>query len=232
MKSQYLSLPTRSLRLSIAPMALAAALLMSAGAPELAAQDARSVLERASARHDALEGFCADFAQEIEVTLLRETVRSRGELCQARSDHFEMRWTDPAGDRIVADGTYLWVYFPSSDEGMVSRTRMAGIDGSFDLHREFLSDPGERYAATHEGMEEVDGRAVHVLHLTPQVPTQYRDARVWIDAEEFLIRKLVIEEAETESIRTIQLSGIRLNPVLPADRFAFVPPPGVQVITR
>jgi len=197
----------------------------------LQAQGPVSVLERAAARHEALDSFCADFRQEIEVTLLRETMRSRGELCQARSDRFDMRWTDPAGDRIVADGTDLWVYYPSTDDGQAFRTRLAGTDGRFDLHREFLSDPGERYAAELEGEDTVDGLDAWVLSLTPRVPSPYLHARVWIDKDQYLIRRLEIRE-ESESIRTVELSGIRLDPVLPADRFQFVAPAGVQVITR
>jgi len=197
----------------------------------LRAQEPVSILERAAARHEALDSFCAEFRQEIEVTLLRETMRSRGELCQARSDRFDMRWSDPPGDRIVADGTDLWVYYPSTDDGQAFRTRLAGTDGRFDLHHEFLSDPGERYAAELVGEAEVGGLDTWVLSLTPRVSSPYLHAHVWIDKDQYLIRKLVIRE-ESESIRTVELSGIRLDPVLSAERFQFVAPAGVQVITR
>jgi len=197
----------------------------------LLAQEPVSILERAAAQHEVLDSFCADFRQEIEVTLLRETMQSRGELCQARSDRFDMRWTHPPGDRIVADGMDLWVYYPSTDDGQAFRTRIAGAEGRFDLHHEFLSDPGERYAAELEGDDTVGGLEAWVLSLTPRVPSPYLHARVWIDKEQYLIRKLVIRE-ESESIRTVELSGIRLNPVLSAERFQFVAPAGVQVITR
>src|SRR5690606_38433588 len=110
-------------------------------------------------------------------------------------------------------------------------TRVAGTAGSFDLHRVFLADPGTRYRATSEGRAELEGRPVHVIHMEPLVETPYREARVWIDAEELHIRKLEVEE-ESESLRTVELTSIRLNPTMEADRFAFVPPPGVQVITR
>jgi outer membrane lipoprotein carrier protein len=195
------------------------------------AQDAVAVLERAAERYAALEGFCADFRQEIQVTLLRQTARSRGELCQARSDRFEMRFTEPEGDRVVADGVHLWVYFPSTDDGQVFRTGLGGGEGRFDLHREFLSDPGVRYAARLEGREVLEGRDVFVLDLTPLVPSPYVNARVWIDASDHLIRRLVILE-DSESIRTLDLSNIRLNPAMDETRFRFDPPSGVQVIAR
>ncbi|MSR22242.1 MAG: outer membrane lipoprotein carrier protein LolA [Gemmatimonadetes bacterium] len=212
---------------------VACAFALVALAPPCAvlAQDAVTVLERAAARYEALDAFCADFRQEIDVTLLRETTRSRGELCQARSDRFEMRFSDPAGDRLVADGAYLWVYFPSMDDGQVVRSTLAAGEGRYDLHHEFLSDPGRRYAAQLDGREIVEGRECYVLAMTPLVPSPYRHAQVWIDRSDFLIRKLVILE-ESESIRTLELSNVRLNPRLDEARFRFEPPPGVQVIAR
>jgi outer membrane lipoprotein-sorting protein len=142
-----------------------------------------------------------------------------------------MRWDDPEGDRIVADGSDLWVYFPSTDEGQAFRTPLESSEGRFDLHREFLSDPGERYDATYLRTESVDGRNTYVLRLRPTAPSPYVETTLWIDTSEYLIRRLEILE-ESESIRTLDLIGMRLNPQIPPERFRFEPPPGVQVITR
>jgi outer membrane lipoprotein carrier protein len=195
------------------------------------APDAQAVLSRAAERYAALQGFCTEFHQTIDVTLLRQTRESRGELCQTKPNGFEMRWDDPEGDRIVADGSDLWVYFPSTDEGQAFRTPLESSEGRFDLHREFLSDPGERYEATFLRTERIDGRDTYVLRLLPRVPSPYLETTLWIDTGEYLIRRLEILE-ESESIRTLDLVGMRLNPQIPPERFRFEPPPGVQVITR
>ncbi len=189
------------------------------------------LLERASARYTEMATFCADFRQEVEVTILRRTVRSHGSLCQARPDRFDMRFGDPEGDRVVADGTHLWIYFPSTDPGQVFRTTLAGVDGRFDLHREFLSDPGTRYAATSEGSAQVGGRETRIIRLEPRGSSPFTLARIWIDEGDFMIRKVEIHD-ESESVRTLELSGYRINPSLAADHFRFTPPPGVQVISR
>lgn len=205
----------------------ALALLVS---PLPAVTQSLPLLERASARYQQMATFCADFRQEVQVTVLRQTVRSGGVLCQARPDRFDMRFNDPEGDRLVADGSHLWVYFPSTDPGQVFRTNMAGMDGRFDLHREFLSDVGNRYTATAEGTESLDGRTLRIIRLEPRVPSPYVRARIWVDEQDFMIRRVEILE-ESESIRTLHLSGYRINPSLPADQFRFTPPAGVQVIS-
>jgi len=202
-----------------------------AAAIPAAAQDAQGILVAASERHQELRGFCADFRQVVVNDILRQTTRSRGELCQDRSDRFEMRFTDPDGDRVVADGRYIWIYLPSTDPGQVFQTDLNGRGGQFDLHREFLSDPGERYRPTLEGREDMNGRTTHVLALEPTGSSPFLRARVWIDVDDFMLRKVELTEDEG-FVRTVQLSGIRLNPTIPAERFRFEPPPGVQVIHR
>lgn len=211
--------------------AVAVALLLAGGSSVAQAQDAAGVLERAAERYRTATGFCAVFHQTVQNDLLGETTRSRGELCQARPDRFEMRFTDPEGDRVVADGEDLWIYLPSADPGQVFRSPAAESGGRFDLHREFLEDPGRRYAPSLEGRDAVNGRTAHVVALEPRGESPFRRARVWVDVEDALIRKVEIVEDEG-FVRTLELSDLRMNPDVAAERFRFEPPEGVQVIER
>jgi outer membrane lipoprotein carrier protein len=168
----------------------------------------------------------------VEATQLQRTVSSEGELCHTSSDLLEMRFTDPSGDRYVADGSYFWTYNPSIDPEQVFRTRVSSAGGRFDLHREFLSNPGERYAPTLLRRETVGGRDTFLIELVPRIPSpDYLRARVWIDSAENLVRKIEIHEV-SENIRTVEFVAVRLNPSIPAARFRFDPPSGAQVITR
>jgi outer membrane lipoprotein carrier protein len=196
-----------------------------------AAQRALPILERAAERYREMSGFCADFRQIVQNDILRQTTRSRGELCQMRPDRLEMRFSDPAGDRVVADGTHLWVYLPSIDPGQAIRSNLATHEGRFDLHREFLTDPGTRYTPTLEAEETIDGRRHFILRLEPKVPSPYLQARIWVDASDSLIRILEITE-DVDFVRRLELTSIRVNPTVPADRFRFTPPAGIQVVVR
>lgn len=196
------------------------------------AADPVAILERASGEYSGLAGFCADFRQTLTSPLLNQVTRSRGRMCQQQPDRFSMRFTDPEGDLVIADGEWLWVYFPSSDAGQVIRSPMtSGGRGGFDFHREFLSDPGTRYAPAYLRGEELDGAATHVIRLIPRQPSAYREARVWIDEYTWFIRRAEIEE-ENGNLREVQLAGFDPNPQLGTGAFLFTPPRGVQVITR
>lgn len=221
---------------TILVLAAAMALLVSGplsnqASGQTTAPDALAVLESAAERFAAMSGFCARFDQEVRNDILRQNTRSHGELCQARPDRFAMHFADPAGDLVIADGRDIWIYFPSTDPGQAFRTSMAASEGRFDLHREFLSEPGERYAPTLEGREAVGGIETHRIALEPLRPSPYLRARIWVGTGDPLIHRVEITE-DDGLVRILDLSDMRLNPDIPADRFRFDPPDGVQVIVR
>jgi len=199
----------------------------------LGAQDSRAltVLKAAGARYRSVDAFCATFHQILEVPLLEETHPSQGELCQAQPDLFSMRWSDPPGDLVVADGDFFWVYYPSADPGQVLQFPVEVRPGGFDFHREFLEAPSDKYHLAYIGEEALSGRMADVVSAKPREPAGFTEARLWVDQERSLILQAQIE-MENGSVRTVTLSDIRLNPTLDPDRFRFVPPPGAQVIRR
>lgn len=192
-------------------------------------QDATAILTRASARLAALRGFCGDFRQEIRIPLLGQSSRSAGRLCQQRPNLFVMDFTDPAGDRVVADGQWVWTYFPSTDPRQVLRFPLAE-QGRMDFFQEFVSDPGVRYVPTLEGEEVVGGRSTWRIALEPRDRSYFEGATVWIDRETSLLRKVEILQ-ENGSVRVVELGDLELDPTIPPSRFTFTPPEGTQVFT-
>ncbi len=223
----------RPLLLALLLLPLLAAIQFAAPAPAAAQErDPIEVLERAAERYESIESFCAAFIQERIVPLLDQTTRSSGTLCQMHPAYFLMEFDDPEGDRVVADGEHLWMYYPSVNPGQVIRTRMGGPGGAtFDFHGEFLEDPAGRFEARYTGQDRVTGRVTHVLALRPREPSGYVEARIWVEEERGLIRKVEIEE-ENESLRRVTLSDIRVDPGLEPSRFEFTPPPDARIIDR
>ena len=194
-----------------------------------AQEDPMAVLGRASARYADTRSMCADFTQHLSVPLLGDEREGKGRLCQERPNRFAMRFTDPAGDAVVADGTWVWVYYPSMDDKQVLRFPMAQSPGGFDFHREFLENAAQKYRATYEARETVAGRPAHRLRLVPRTPQSYQAAVVWIDATDNTLRQVKVEE-ENGSVRTVTLTSLVLGAAPPAGWFTFTPPAGAQVI--
>jgi len=189
---------------------------------------ADDVLQRAERVYAGIRSMEADFIQEVYVPLLEATQHSSGRIYHRSPDRFAMRFTDPDGDLIVADGRYLWMYYPSTDPRQVIRAPMAAGAQQVDLHREFLSDASSRYAATRTGSESVGGRATHALTLVPRGPSPYRSVRIWVDERDALVRRFEITE-ENGTIRRLELSRLQPNAASPDAVFQFTPPPGAQV---
>lgn len=189
---------------------------------------AEQILERAEAAYDRLRSLEADFVQQVYIPLLETTQNSRGKLYHRAPDRFLMRFTEPQGDVVVADGRYVWMYYPSNDPRQVMRGRLAEGGQQVDLQREFLSDATNRFSATLEGTERVGGRTAEALTLIPRGPSPYREIKIWVDTEDALVRRFEITE-QNETVRKLEMSNLRPNVALADDLFRFTPPPGAEI---
>jgi len=198
-------------------------------APAAVAQESMRPLEQAAARYREVRAICADFEQVIEVRLMRgRAIESAGRVCQRRPNLFSMRFTDPDGDMVISDGDYFWVYYPSIEEEQVMRHPVSDAPGREDFFREFLEDPGAKYEAETGGVEAVDGRDCRVVSLTPRTPTGYRGARLWLDVESHVIRRLEVHEEN--KVRTVTLHNVDLDPDIQPGTFVFDVPQGARVM--
>jgi len=188
-----------------------------------------AALEAAAEKFATVTSMCAEFEQLLTVELLRQEVSSRGTMCQRRPGFFSMAFSDPQGDRILADGTWFWLHMPSQNPGQVVRIPMSSRPQGLDFYREFLEDPLQKYVATEAGAETVGGIATRAVRLVPNAGN-YREATVWIDPAQALVRRIRITENDG-TVRRIDLRDIRLNPTLASDFFSYTPPVGTEVIT-
>ncbi|MDH3459275.1 MAG: outer membrane lipoprotein carrier protein LolA, partial [Gemmatimonadota bacterium] len=148
-----------------------------------------------------------------------------------RPNRFAMRFDEPVGDRIVADGTWLWLYAPSTVEGQVMRQAIpeSGI-ATPNLMGQFAERTRERYVATYEGTETISGAVTDVLRLVPRAAgLGFREAQIAVAREDGIIRRMVIVE-DTRQQRTLEFHNIRLGVELPERELRFVVPAGVRVV--
>jgi outer membrane lipoprotein-sorting protein len=208
------------------PLALALGLLPAVVSAQSA--DGLALIEAVAARYRASPALCADFVRELVVPLLGERHTGRGRLCQRQPDLFMMRFSDPDGDRIIIDGQHVWVYTPSTDPGTVTQFPLGSAPGAFDFHREFLENPGGRYEVRLDGEETLEGATMRRVVLVPRQREGYREAVLWIDARQNLVRQVQIRE-ENGSVQTISLSHIDLNASPGTEAFRFTQPPGTRI---
>jgi chaperone LolA len=192
------------------------------------AQAAAALMDRASTRYKDATSLCSDFTQHLSVPLLGQEQTGRGRFCSQRPDKFALRFTEPAGDLVVGDGTWVWAYYPSMDARQVLRFPAAQATGGFDFYAEFLEGWAAKYTVTPEGAETVAGRPTQRLRLVPKAGSPGQTVVVWLEAEGVL-RQLRVEE-ENGSVRTVTLTSADMGTAPPASWFTFTPPRGAQII--
>jgi outer membrane lipoprotein carrier protein len=198
-------------------------------APQLTAAQ---VLARAATAYADVRSMQADFTMTMTNPLLRRTTNSAGTLYQRRPDRIALRFSEPEGDRIVSDGEYFWIYYPSVDEKQVIRMPASqGASGGVDLQAQFIGDPTERFAATLHGTEDVAGRSAHVLTLVPRTAVGYKSLKVWLDTRDYLARRFEITE-DNGSVRRFDLRGLQPNVRLGDEVFRFTPPADARIVDR
>src|SRR5256884_8535263 len=86
-----------------------------------------------------------------------------------RPSRFSMRFSAPKGDRIVADGRFLWLYTPSTTPGQVLRSRIPeyGSTGP-NLIGQFVEHPRGRYTARYVRVGSLPARGGRGVLLVPQ----------------------------------------------------------------
>ena len=212
-------------------LALVLLLPILAAAP-LRAQNADAILQRTADTYRQLRSLTADFDQVVSNEMIG-TFKSRGTLAQAGASRLSMRFTDPAGEAIVIDGTFIWIYTPSTAPGQVLRAPIAKAAGyGVNLLAWLLDKPAERYRVSLLREDLVAGTAVDVLRLTPAVDgLPFTSAMLWLARSDGLPRRIEVTELSGNR-RTLTLSRLRTDAVLPAGTFAFTPPKGVKVIDQ
>jgi outer membrane lipoprotein carrier protein len=199
-----------------------------------AAQDAAQALARAQQAYDAAVSLTASFTQTITNPMLGAPERSRGAMALVKPGRFAMRFSDPAGDRIVADGRYLWIYTPSTTPGQVLRQPIpTSGHNSPNLFGQFVDHPMERYTVSAAGgiADSVGGEAVDLVRLVPRAEGQgFTEAVIAVSRANGLVRRIAMVE-ESGQQRELVFEAIAVNVRVPDAEVRFTPPSGVKVIT-
>ncbi len=197
------------------------------------AQDAGQIIGRAARVYRSLSSLQANFVQVIDNPMI-DSAESKGTLVQAGDAKLAMRFTDPAGEAILIDGKYVWVYTPSTVPGQVLRLKVpsGGPAYGYNLLAWFLDRPAERYKASYVRAEQLNGRATDVIRLVPAVPDlPFTRAVIWLDREDALPRRLEIHE-QSGATRTLSLSRLRANQKVSEQAFTFKVPAGARVVDQ
>lgn len=212
---------------SIRRLVFAMLLCVAFPATATPAQDPEAVAERADRALASLRTLEARFVQRVVNPVLEKTEIGHGTLYYRAPGRYRIEYTYPRGDVVVDDGTWVWIYVPSSQPDQVIRQPADGSGGANPLT--YLRDLRSMYDVALAGGEVISGEASDGLTMVPRVANApFTHVDVWVGRQTGLLRR----------VRTVTPDGIEksytftsLDPGagIPDSRFRFSPPAGVEV---
>ncbi len=134
-------------------------------------------------------------------------------------------------DRIVGDGTWLWLYTPSTTPNQVIRQVIPEVGPATpNLFGQFVDRPLERYDATYAGIDSVAGYRVENVRLVPRVEgIPFRSVVISLSADGMLRKVDLVEDSGQR--RTLVFDSITVNAPIPEEELVFRVPRGTRIIT-
>jgi outer membrane lipoprotein carrier protein len=216
------------------------ALLVLAGvaAPQLSAQSisrpTADAIDRAVAAWAHIKTVKGSFEMTVTNPLTGSSATSRGQYAQERPNHLAIRFDEQTNGAIVADGSAVWVYLPTSAPGQVIKRPATDRSAApIDLTGQFLESPRAKYDITPAGTKTIDGHTARGFTLVPKPGSTppFTKAVVWIDDDDSFIREFETTEASGIT-RLVHLTSITVNLVIDPNAFVFTVPKGVRVIDQ
>jgi outer membrane lipoprotein carrier protein len=169
---------------------------------------------------EKLSTYRAEFVQELHIPEFESIQTAAGTLFVARPDRFLLNFSSPAGDMMMADSQFVWIY---SAENRQAIKQSLGLSAGF---RTFLLDYDELYNLE---VIDTDVDGMWKVRLIPKTgEKQVEDLILWFDNKSFLLKRL--EYVDLNLNRTVyQFSKIEVNSPISSRRFTFKPPPGTEI---
>ncbi len=203
------------------------------------AKSPAAALQRASAAYSRDSTARGTFEQTVDNPLTGNSATATGEFQQERPSRLAVHFTNPSGDRVVADGKWVWVYLPSATPDQVVRMPVSDNRGtpaggavSLDFISQFLTDPASRFTISGGSSETIAGRPTTIVVLVARdSDDQIAKAKLWIDDADGVVRQFEMTDPSS-TVRRIRLLTESFN--VPVDRsaFKFSPPHGVKVVDQ
>ena len=196
------------------------------------AQTPAAIIDRAAKTYTDMQSVRAEFTQKLTNPLTGTTSTARGVMLRKDPNLLSVNFTDPRGDRVVADGKYLWVYLPSSAPGQVMKvpSNSASSMGMIDPGGLFLSSPSARFAVTSAGTATLDGHKMNVISLVPKKANgAFTRAKVWVDASDNAVRQFEVTDLNGLT-RLVTITKIQPNAKIAASEFKFTPPKNARIL--
>jgi outer membrane lipoprotein carrier protein len=169
-----------------------------------------------------MDNLTTDFKQTVLDEDKNIVQQSRGTLALQRPGKFAWHYTDPFEQRIIADGSELWIYDVELDQVTV-KPMDQGLANAPIMILMKQADISEEFDVNEVGQR----KFLYWVELVPHgSDLQYTHIYIGIDGEQ--VRAMELQDQFGQSTQIV-FENLRLGVVHNPATFRFVPPPGVDV---
>jgi outer membrane lipoprotein carrier protein len=171
------------------------------------------------------EDYAAGFRQTIEVPDIGSTVESAGRFFFAKPGLVRWEYNEGPPQTVIGDGEWIWLHQPDLDQVYkIPYAKAFGRGGLVELlaGREGVA---ERYRAS---LEKPDATSI-LIRLQALVEGE-GDLEVTLEADTFDLKAVTVHDPAGSTTNMIFSEPLR-NRGVDRGRFAFTPPPGVDIVT-
>lgn len=194
------------------------------------ALNGQEVVGRLQKRFQGLKTLSAGFMKRHYWKLMDQTHEIKGQLFVQRPNQFRL---DTKAQTVVTDGKTAWNYAPANEQVLVSDYEDVKNDKSyekllFDLI--LLGGYSDNYVPQYVGEEKVKRKTCHLVELASKQKDMYiYQIRLWVDKKMWLVRQVEYRNIH-DDVTTFELSDLKVDKQLKADRFRFHIPKGVELV--
>jgi outer membrane lipoprotein carrier protein len=179
--------------------------------------------------YDQSQTFASDFSQKFWVKAYNTEKSSHGHVTFAKPGKMQWAYDDPAGNRVVSDGTVIKVY----DAGNKQMYEQPMDKSQYPAALSFLTGTGKLGDAFNFDVKTGDEMKFPgglVLIGTPKQPTPaYSKVLFYVDQGTSQVRRVMIIDGQGNRNR-FDFDAPKVNVPAPPDLFKYTPPPGTSII--
>lgn len=193
-------------------------------ADNLKAQDeltAQEIIQKVQDTYRDISDVKASFSQSIKYSK-GKTQSSSGTLYIKKENKYRI---ETGAQTIVTDGSTSWSYNANKKQVIIDYYKESS--NTFSPNKYLFQYP-ENFYSDLEGSDKLSGKDVYILKLRPREGGYVNSAKLWVDKNEWVIRKITV--VTDESTSTYTLRNIQLNAGISNSKFTFTPPEGTEVI--
>ncbi|HDP80422.1 MAG TPA: outer membrane lipoprotein carrier protein LolA [Spirochaetes bacterium] len=220
-------------RQTTAVLAAVFLLSMAVGAPAYKFEfiTVSDIVKKVKEKFGTVNSYQANF--KIVSEKMGKKSHQSGSVRYKSSDKMLIEFTQPHGQKVIANGSTMWIYIPSMNV-VAEQDLKSGSDTLFSANsksglQRLFSKYHYKFASKEQPEVQSDNTKKYTLFLQQKESRGgFRTMKLWI-SEDFLITRAVGETSAGKKV-DIEFTGIRTDIDLPNGIFKFDIPPRVRVI--